>query len=77
MLETKNNEVSELIQQLLEDPNVEVSVRKGDIYALLVETFTSLGEYQKAVDVIEEMKSVLTHNPVKYFKGDTLQVQIS
>ena len=59
---------------LLEDPNVEISVRRGDIYALLVETFTSLGQYDKAVEAIDEMKSVLSHNPIKYFKGDTLQV---
>jgi len=45
-----------ICQQLLDAGDVESAIRVGDVYALLIEYFHSIGDFQRAYAVIERMR---------------------
>eukprot|EP00800_Vazella_pourtalesii_P000900 TRINITY_DN1075_c0_g1_i7.p2 TRINITY_DN1075_c0_g1~~TRINITY_DN1075_c0_g1_i7.p2 ORF type:complete len:746 (-),score=211.90 TRINITY_DN1075_c0_g1_i7:3055-5292(-) len=44
-------------KHLLENPKVDVAVKIGDVYGLLVEYYVTVGDHQQAYTLIEELKS--------------------
>jgi intraflagellar transport protein 140 len=50
------DEMVRLCNSILDAGDVEAAIRVGDVYALLIEYFHSVGEYSKAYSVIERMR---------------------
>lgn len=47
------------LQQLLADPNIEVAVRQGDIYAVIIEYFAANNNFKSALNALQDMKAKL------------------
>ncbi|CAG0887245.1 unnamed protein product, partial [Cyprideis torosa] len=49
-------------RELLMEANIDVAVRKGDIYGFIVETMVRQKNFKGALNVVDEMRSTLTTN---------------
>lgn len=59
MFVTDGDAAIQELQQLLADPNIEVAVRQGDIYAVIVEYFAANNNFKSALNALQEMKAKL------------------
>lgn len=59
MFVTEGDGAVQELQQLLADPNIEVAVRQGDIYAVIVEYFAANNNFKPALSALQEMKAKL------------------
>ncbi|KAG7165048.1 Intraflagellar transport protein 140-like [Homarus americanus] len=74
MFATDGDSAIQELQELLADPNIEVAVRQGDIYAVIVEYYASNNNFKSALGALQEMKSKLPKaNPNYYVEAQTLQ----
>ncbi|KAG0719814.1 Intraflagellar transport protein 140 [Chionoecetes opilio] len=74
MFVTDGDAAIQELQQLLADPNIEVAVRQGDIYAVIVEYFAANNNFKSALSVLQDMKTKLPKaNPSYYVDAQTLQ----
>lgn len=46
-----------VLYEMLSEPNIDSAVRKGDIYATLIENHAISGNYKVALGILQEMKS--------------------
>ncbi|DBA01282.1 TPA: LOW QUALITY PROTEIN: hypothetical protein N0F65_001787 [Lagenidium giganteum] len=56
LMKSNVSEMVALVTQLLEAPGIEEAVRVGDAYAMLVEAYYQDAEYDKCMEMMEEMK---------------------
>ena len=56
-----------LCRQLVAEPDVELAVRRGDIYGLMVEHFAQQKNYQGAYGLLEEMRSKIPNLNLAYY----------
>lgn len=54
------------LQQMLADPNIEVAVRQGDIYAVIVEYFAANNNFKSALNALQDMKAKLPKVSLKF-----------
>ncbi|XP_050709384.1 intraflagellar transport protein 140 homolog [Eriocheir sinensis] len=74
MFVTDGDAAIQELQQLLADPNIEVAVRQGDIYAVIVEYFAANNNFKSALNALQDMKAKLPKaNPSYYVDAETLQ----
>lgn len=59
MFVTDGDAAIQELQQLLTDPNIEVAVRQGDIYAVIVEYFAANNNFKSALSALQDMKAKL------------------
>ena len=59
MFVTDGDAAVQKLQQLLMDPNIEVAVRQGDIYAVIIEYFAANNNFKSALNALQEMKEKL------------------
>eukprot|EP00079_Xenopus_tropicalis_P029812 XP_012825483.1 PREDICTED: intraflagellar transport protein 140 homolog isoform X1 [Xenopus tropicalis] len=52
---------------LLEEPDLDSAIRIGDVYGLLVEHYTQQGDFQKAYQCLEEMRSKMPSVNLTYY----------
>lgn len=62
------------LKAFVKDLNVEGSVSRGDIFALIIEYHVAHEEYEAAVDTLVEMKQSIPHKPGHFIKKETLEV---
>lgn len=71
MFVTEGDAAIQELQQLLADPNIEVAVRQGDIYAVIVEYFAANNNFKSALNALQEMKAKLPKvSPTFFIKSD-------
>ena len=59
LLETDAESAIQGLYELLNDSNVEVAVRRGDIFATIVEHYAENKNYKSALGTLQEMKNRL------------------
>ncbi|RXG62142.1 Intraflagellar transport protein [Armadillidium vulgare] len=63
-----------VLYEMLSEPNIDSAVRKGDIYATLIENHAISGNYKVALGILQEMKSKIPKvNPSYYVSTEVLQ----
>ncbi|KAB7493708.1 Intraflagellar transport protein [Armadillidium nasatum] len=63
-----------VLYEMLSEPNIDSAVRKGDIYATLIENHANSGNYKVALGILQEMKSKIPKvNPSYYVSTEVLQ----
>lgn len=68
MFVTDGDAAIQELQQLLADPNIEVAVRQGDIYAVIVEYFAANNNFKSALNALQEMKAKLPKVSPKFIQ---------
>lgn len=56
LLKRNPDEMVAVCEKLLQDPNLEESIRSGDCYAVLIEYFFSINQFKKVFDLLLEME---------------------
>lgn len=54
---------------MLSEPNIDSAVRKGDIYATLIENHANSGNYKVALGILQEMKSKIPKVGVRILRN--------
>lgn len=67
MFVTDGDAAIQELQQLLADPNIEVAVRQGDIYAVIVEYFAANNNFKSALNALQDMKAKLPKVSLRLF----------
>jgi len=65
------------LRSLANDPSVDGSLSRGDVYALIIEYYVGNEEYEAAVDMLVDMKQAIPHKPGHFIKKETLEVSVS
>ncbi|KAK3865459.1 hypothetical protein Pcinc_025661 [Petrolisthes cinctipes] len=74
MFDTNGETAVQELQELLTDTNIEVALRQGDIYAVMIEYYAANNNFKSAVAALQQMKNKLPKaNPSYYVDGQTLQ----
>ena len=73
MFVTEGDAAIHELQQLLADPNIEVAVRQGDIYAVIVEYFAANNNFKSALNALQEMKTKLPKVSLEAFSAALTQ----
>ncbi|KAI8819835.1 uncharacterized protein EV422DRAFT_87782 [Fimicolochytrium jonesii] len=62
----------QICEQLLQMPDIDDAIRKGDIYALLIELHFSNGYYPQALDLLNRMEASLPGVNVAYYVDERI-----
>lgn len=59
MFDTDGESAIQELQELLTDANIDVAVRQGDIYAVMIEYYAANSNFKSAVAALQQMKNNL------------------
>ena len=76
MLTTHAGDAVDQLRDLLNDPYLEQSVSRGEVYGLIVEHYTEIKDHESAIEVLKEMKRQVPVEPTRYVKPETLKVNL-
>jgi hypothetical protein len=64
------------LQKLLSLDNLNVAVRVGDVYALIIEFYANKRQWKQAYSALEEMRETIQDSSIRYYVNPNLLIAI-
>ena len=64
------------LQQLLQVENIQIAIRVGDIYSLLIEYHANRQRWKQAYAILEEMRESIPETSIVYYVNQSLLIAI-
>ena len=64
------------LQQLLSVDNINIAIRIGDIYSLLIEYHANRQRWKQAYSVLQEMRETIPESSIRYYVNPNLLMAI-
>jgi len=72
---TQPADAIEQLRVLIKDPQLDLSVSRGEVFGLIIEYYTRINDNDSAVEVLREMKRQVPVQLTRYIKPEILQVK--